>query len=90
MSSILEERSKASSSWLIDQLNGDWVKLVSCDQDNLSIELPIAFLPSTVAEGQIFQMNLQHDPELTQQEQSRLVQQVADLSATDDGGDFSL
>ena len=66
MSNIVEETSKALSFWLIDQLNGDWVKLISCDQDDLSIELPVAFLPSTVAEGQIFKMDLQYDLELTQ------------------------
>ena len=90
MTSVGHERSEVRSSWLIDQLNGDWVKLISCDQDDLSIELPIAFLPSTVTEGQIFQMNLQHDPEVTQKEQSRLAQQVNDLSTSDDGEDFSL
>ncbi|MAD61854.1 MAG: hypothetical protein CMH49_10150 [Myxococcales bacterium] len=90
MTSVGHERSEVLSYWLIDQLNGDWAKLISCDQDDLSIELPIALLPSTVNEGQIFQMNLQYDPEVTQQEQSILAQQVNDLSATDDGGDFSL
>ena len=90
MTSVGHEISEVRSSWLIDQLNGDWVKLISCDQDDLSIELPIAFLPSTVTEGQIFQMNLRHDPEVTQKEQSRLAQQVNDLSTTDDGEDFSL
>lgn len=90
MSDSATGRNQFTSSWVIDQVNGNWVKLLSCDHDDLSIELPISLLPSDLTEGQIFLMNLKQDLEASRQEQKQLSQQITELSSTDDGGDFSL
>ena len=90
MSGFSEEISSVKSLWTVDQVNGGWVKLSSCDQDDLNIELPASLLPSTVNEGQVFQMDLAYDPSITQNEQSKVAQKITELSDADDGEDFSL
>ena len=90
MSEIKKEMNSVTSLWVVDQINGHWVMLSSYDQDDLSIELPVILLPSAVSEGQIFQMSLEHDPNATKYEQSKVAQKITELSDADDGEDFSL
>ena len=90
MSEFTAEMSSVKSLWTVDQINGDWIKLSSCDQDDLNIELPLSLLPSTVSEGQVVQMDLAYNPYATQHEQDKVAQKIIELSDADDGEDFSL
>lgn len=90
MSEFTTEMSLATSLWTVDQINGGWVKLSSFDQEDLSIELPTSLLPSTVSEGQVFQMSLEHDQDASQHERNKVEQKLSELSDADDGEDFSL
>ena len=85
-----QQLNSVNSSWTIDQINEEWATLTSLTQNDLSIELPLSLLPQSVQEGQILQMNLAQDPTATQEETDQLKQEISQLSADDDGGDFSL
>ena len=76
--------------WSVDQINDEWVKLQSLDNAQLEIELPISFLPTHIREGRLVTLGLRVNQRAEEEEASAVNALISDLSAADDGGDFSL
>ena len=76
--------------WSVDQINDEWVKLQSSDNAQLEIELPISYLPPQIREGNFVTLSLRVNLRSEEEEASAINALISDLSAEDDGGDFSL
>lgn len=76
--------------WVVDQINGQWVKLSSSQYHDLYITLPLELCPPHIKEGQSLALSLNIDEAQSQVEQAKIDEALQALSADDDGGDFSL
>lgn len=79
-----EDNTERSFAVAIDRIENDRAVMIACDDDTLTFNLPLGFLPKEVAEGDHFILRLTPDAERREQTENRVAQLQEDLTAARD------
>jgi hypothetical protein len=71
-----------SVSVYIDRIENSFAVIIACDDDSLSFNLPLVFLPDDVSEGDHFILSLTPDAQHKQQTEGRVVQLQEEMTAS--------
>ena len=90
-----QEATKTSSQWVIDQIDQGWAELQSMavagvEQESVQVTLPVSLLPKNIQEGTVLTLTFALDLEASQKAKNEVQETINELSAADDGDDFSL